>query len=209
MTPPVLVLFDLGNVIVNVDHRAVAARFAEASEKIEFRNPEVLFSTIIEESASLLRAFDTGQITSRAFYDGMKSAYGLKLGFEDFVEIWNSGFSENHEVSSLVRRLSERVRLFLLSNTNSLHFEFLQSSCSVIQKMEKVILSYEVGCMKPSVEIFKHALRAGNLAPDLVWYVDDVPEFVAAGAHLGIHAIRFRSARQLRDEFHELLEGES
>ncbi len=125
MTPPVLVLFDLGNVIVNVDHRAVAARFAEASEKTEFRDPEVLFATIIEESASLLRAFDTGQITSRAFYDGMKSAYGLKLGFEDFVKIWNSGFSENHEVSSLVRRLSERVRLFLLSNTNSLHFEFL------------------------------------------------------------------------------------
>ncbi len=75
--------------------------------------------------------------------------------------------------------------------------------------MEKVILSYELGCMKPSAEIFKHALRTANLAPDLVWYVDDVPEFVVAGAHLGIHAIQFHSARQLSDEFHELLEGES
>ncbi len=67
MKRPALVLFDLGNVIVNVDHRAVAARFAENSEKTEYRDPAILLSTITVRSASVLRAFDTGQITPRAF----------------------------------------------------------------------------------------------------------------------------------------------
>jgi len=209
MKRPAVVLFDLGNVIVNVDHLAVAARFAETSEKTEFRDPTVFLSTIKERSTSLLRAFDMGQITPRAFYDHMRSAYGLKLGFEDFVEIWNSGFSENHEVSRLVTRLTPHVRLFLLSNTNSLHFDYLQSTCPVIQKMEKVILSYQLGCMKPSAEIYKHAIHAASLPPELVWYVDDVPEFVDAGAQLGIHAIQFRSAGQLTTDFHGLLDGAS
>ena len=207
MKRPALVLFDLGNVIVDVDHRAVAARFAETSEKTEFRDPAILLSTITERSASLLRAFDTGQITPWAFYDHMRSTYGLKLSFEDFVEIWNSGFSENHEVSNLVTRLTPHVRLFLLSNTNPLHFDYLQSNCPVIKKMEKVILSYRLGCMKPAVEIYKHALHTASLPPELVWYVDDVPEFVDAGAQLGIHAIQFRSASQLTTDFHGVLDG--
>jgi len=207
MKRPALVLFDLGNVIVNVDHRAVAARFAETSEKTEFRDPAILLSTLTERSASLLRAFDTGQITPRAFYDHMRSAYGLILSFEDFVEIWNSGFSENHEVSNLVTRLTPHVRLFLLTNTNPLHFDYLQSTCPVIHKMEKVILSYQLGCMKPAAEIYKHALHTASLPPELVWYVDDVPEFVDAGAQLGIHAIQFRSASQLTTDFHGVLDG--
>jgi len=207
MKPPALVLFDLGNVIVDVDNLAVATRLAETSEKTEFRDPAILLPTITERSAALLRAFDTGQITARGFYDQMRSAYGLKLSFEDFVEIWNSGFSENHEVSNLVTRLAPHVRLFLLSNTNPLHFDYLQSTCPVIQKMEKVILSYQFGCMKPSAEIYQHALHTASLPAELVWYVDDVPEFVDAGSQLGIHAIQFRSASQLTTDFHGVLDG--
>ncbi len=207
MIRPALILFDLGNVLVDVDHRAVAARFAETSEKTEFRDPAVLLSTIKERSASLLRAFDTGQITPRVFYDRMRSAYGLNLSFEEFVEIWNSGFKENHEVSHLVTRLTPHVRLFLLSNTNPLHFDYLQSTCPVIQMMEKAILSYQLGCMKPAADIYRHALDTAGLAPELVWYVDDVPEFIDAGAQLWIHGIQFRSARQLSEDLDAVLDG--
>jgi len=209
MKRPALILFDLGNVIVDVDHRAVVAKLAQTSVKVEFHDPAVLLSTITEKDESLLRAFDTGHITPRAFYDQMKTGYGLQLSFEEFVQIWNSGFSENHEVSRLVTRLAPQVRLFLLSNTNPLHFEYLQSTCSVIQKMEKVILSYQMGCMKPAAEIYKHALDTAGLPPELVWYVDDVPEFIDAGAQLGIHGIQFLSASQLSSDFHGLWDGAS
>ena len=207
MKGPALILFDLGNVIVDVDHRAVAAKFAQSSVKVEFHDPAVLLSTITEKDAPLLRAFDTGHITPRAFYDQMRLSYGLELSFEEFVQIWNSGFSENHEVSRLITRLIPHVRLFLLSNTNPLHFEYLQGTCPVIQKMEKVILSYQLGCMKPAAEIYKHALDTAGLPPELVWYVDDVPEFVDAGAQLGIHGIQFLSASQLSGDLDAVLDG--
>ncbi len=73
--------------------------------------------------------------------------------------------------------------------------------------MEKVILSYQFGCMNPAAEIYKHALHTASLPPELVWYVDDVPEFVDAGAQLGIHAIQFRSASQLTTDFNGVLDG--
>ncbi|MFQ5683686.1 MAG: HAD family hydrolase, partial [Candidatus Binatia bacterium] len=188
---PDLIIFDLGNVIVKIDQMAVAARLANTSEDSRFHDTSVFLSTIRKRSSSLLAAFDKGQIAAPAFYQEMASTYNLKLDFQEFVQIWNSGFSENHEVSFLVSRLAQHVRIFILSNTNPLHFEYLHSTLPVIKKVEAMILSYQIGCAKPARVIYEHALRLAGLPPERVWYVDDVAEFVDAGAQLGIHAIQF------------------
>ncbi|NIO07842.1 MAG: HAD-IA family hydrolase [Deltaproteobacteria bacterium] len=209
MKTPELLIFDLGNVIVNVDHRAVAARFAQASTRFEFRDPEVLLSTIMRDGETLLKAFDSGEITPGVFYERVKSAYHLDLDFDNFAEIWNSGFSENQEVSKIITRLREKVRLFLLSNTNALHFEYLRNRCPAIESMEQVILSYQLGFMKPSAKIFQHALELAGVPARDVWYVDDIPEFVDAARKLGIHGIRFTSPGQLTADLQGLMSGDS
>ena len=204
---PELIIFDLGNVIVNVDPVAGAARLANTSDDSRFHEPSVFLSTIRKRSASLLVAFDEGRITPLAFYEEMASTYKLKLDFQEFVQVWNSGFSENLAVSSLVSRLAQHVRLFILSNTNPLHFEYLHSTCPVIKKMEAVILSYQTGSAKPASAIYEHALQLAGLPPERVWYVDDVAEFVDAAAKLGIHAIQFQSASQLSADLGAVLDG--
>ena len=207
MERPNLVIFDLGNVIVHVDVLAVADRLGKTSEDSRYHDPAVLLSAVKEKSAFLLYSFETGRITSRDFFEGLSSTYRLKLNFAEFVDIWNSGFSENHAVSSIILRLAQQVRLFLLSNTNSLHFEYLQSSCAVIKEMETVILSYQVGCLKPAAEIYEHALEVAGLPAERVWYVDDVPEFVGSASGLGIHGIQYQSAPQLQAALGPILKG--
>ncbi len=204
---PELIIFDLGNVIVNIDHVAVATRLANTSDDSRFHEPSVFLSTIRKRSASLLVAFDKGRIAPLAFYEEMASTYKLKLDFQEFVQLWNSGFSENLAVSSLVSRLARHVRLFILSNTNPLHFEYLHSTCSVIKKMEAVVLSYQVGCLKPASAIYEHALHLAGLPPERVWYIDDIAEFAGAAANLGIHAIQFQSASQLSADLGPILNG--
>jgi len=204
---PELIIFDLGNVIVKIDQLAVAARLAKTSEDSRFQDTSVFMSTIRKRSAALLEAFDKGRITAPAFYEEIASTYKLKLDYQEFVQIWNSGFSENHAVTSLVSRLSQHVRLFILSNTNPLHFEYLHSTCPVIKKMEAVILSYQTGSAKPASAIYEHALQLAGLPPERVWYVDDVAEFVDAAAKLGIHAIQFQSASKLSADLGAVLDG--
>ncbi|MFQ5918204.1 MAG: HAD family hydrolase [Candidatus Binatia bacterium] len=204
---PELIIFDLGNVIVKIDQLAVAARLARTSEDSRFQDTAVFLPTVRKQSAALLAAFDKGRITPQAFHNEMASTYKLKLDYQEFVQIWNSGFSENHEVSSLVSQLAQHVRLFILSNTNPLHFEYLHSTCPVIKKMEAVILSYQTGYLKPASAIYEHALHLAGLPPERVWYVDDVAEFVDAAVQLGIHAIQFQSASQLSTDLGAVLNG--
>lgn len=209
MVRPHLVIFDLGNVLVHVDTLAVAARLGKASEDSRYHDPVTFLTDVKGRSASLLSDFELGRISPREFFEGVAATYRLNLGFEEFVQIWNSGFSENHAVSSLVLRLAQHVRLFLLSNTNALHFEHIRSTYAVIKKMEEVILSYQVGSLKPSADIYEHALTVAGLPPSRVWYVDDVPEFVDAAAQLGIHAIQYQSAAQLLMSLDAVLNGDS
>jgi len=208
MERPNLVIFDLGNVIVHVDNLAVAGRLGKTSEDSRYHDPVVLFSEIKGKSSSLLYNFDTGRITPRDFFEGVTSTYRLRLSFAEFVEIWNSGFCEDQDVSSLIRQLARHVRVFLLSNTNSLHYEYLQSSCAVVKEMEKAILSYQVGCMKPAAAIYEHTLEVAGLPAERVWYVDDTPEFVGAASSLGIHGIQFHSATQLKGELAAILNSD-
>lgn len=186
----------------------MVSRLGLTSEDTRYHDPAHFLTAIKEGSSSLLSDFDNGRISPREFFERLASDYRLKLSFEEFVDIWNSGFRENHEVSSLILQLSQHVRLFLLSNTNELHFEHLQSACAVIRSMEAVILSYRVGCQKPSEEIYQHALEVAGLSPDRVWYVDDIPEFVDAANGLGIHGIQYSSPTQLKGVFASILKSD-
>jgi len=200
-TPPELILFDIGSVIINVDHLEIATRLAKSSEDPRYTDQAEVLSALKSVSAPLINDYDTGKISSESFYTQMVATYRLTMGFEAFREAWNSCFRENVEVSSLVNRLGERYRLFLLSNTNAMHFECLQATFPVIKNVKTAILSYEVRARKPERAIYQHALKLGGVPAESVWYVDDRIEFVNAAVQLGIHAIQFQSCSKLIEEF--------
>ena len=202
---PELILFDIGSVIIDVNHIEIATRLAESSEDPKFKDRQEVLAALKSVSAPLINDYDKGNISSSAFYEQVATTYQLTMDFEAFREAWNSCFRENAEVSSLVNSLGERYRLFLLSNTNAMHFEYLQTTFPVIKNVKTAVLSYEVRSRKPERAIYEHALKLGGVPADSVWYVDDRIEFVSAATQLGIHAIQFQSAAQLIEEFQPLL----
>tara|TARA_B100000315_G_scaffold198480_1_gene190065 strand:- start:3716 stop:4345 length:630 start_codon:yes stop_codon:yes gene_type:complete len=202
---PRLILFDIGSVIIDVDHFQIATRLARSSTNPQYTDQATVLSALKSVSTRLINDYDTGNISSNDFYKQMMSTYQLTMDYETFREAWNSCFRENIEVSSLVNRLRQQYPLFLLSNTNAMHFEFLQNTFSVIKNVETAILSYEVHFRKPERAIYEHALKLGGVPAESVWYVDDRIEFVNAAAQLGIHAFQFQSAPKLIDKFQPLL----
>ena len=202
---PELILFDIGSVIIDVNHLEIATRLATSSEDPRYADQAEVLSALQSVSAPLINDYDTGKISSEDFYAQMVVTYRLTMSFEAFREAWNSCFHENVEVSSLVNRLGKQYRLFLLSNTNAMHFECLQTTFPVIKNVKTAILSYEVRSRKPERDIYEHALKLGDVPAESVWYVDDRIEFVNAAAQLGIHAIQFQSAAKLIEEFQPLL----
>jgi len=193
-----LVIFDLGGVVVHSESDRLIHQVAQ----LLGRDFDDVQQAVYDRE--LLEPFEVGAITPQAYYEGLRSSLGLSWVYDQFVQAWNGILSENSEVAALVRRLKPSHRLAALTNTNTLHLDYIKSACPVMALFERVVASCESGCRKPQPEIYRLVLERAGVAPRDAVFIDDRPEFVEAGLAVGLRAIRFERVGQLE----EALRGE-
>ena len=72
--------------------------------------------------------FESGKISASEFFDSVKTSINLRMNFDEFVTAWNSIFIFESIISDdLIKSLSEDYRLIILSDTNEIHFSFINS----------------------------------------------------------------------------------
>jgi putative hydrolase of the HAD superfamily len=81
------------------------------------------------------------------------------------------------------------IKIAIVSNCTE-HTRPLLAELGVIGLADAVILSCEVGVVKPSAEIFQRALDQLGVAASAALFVDDQPLFCAGAAALGIRAVQ-------------------
>lgn len=175
-------IFDLGRVLVDFDHNISAAKIAKLTGKPQ----EWLYQLFFE--SEIIKSFDEGRISPRKFYSEVKNLTGLKTSYQKFVPLWADIFSEKKEMSELVRCLKKDYRLVLMSNVNVLQFERIRRNFSVVSEFDELVLSYEVGVMKPDPKIYKAAIKAAKTTPDRIIYTDDRQELIEGAKLAGIEA---------------------
>jgi len=192
------ILFDLGKVLVHFDFR-IGYRALESSCSIPAADiPKRLAPT------GLVERFESGQVEPREFVDEFRRTLGIELEFEQFCEIWSSIFTHEILPESLLESLARRYRLVLLSNTNALHFAMIrQWYAHLLRHFSALVLSYEVGAMKPRPEIFDAAVMAAGCAPGECFYTDDIAAYTEAARARGIDAVLFESREQIEAAMRE------
>ncbi|MBI3333749.1 MAG: HAD-IA family hydrolase [Candidatus Omnitrophica bacterium] len=187
-------LFDLGNVLVRFDHMAAARRIAAHAGM----GPEELCRIFFE--SPLVVDHDEGRISTEEFHQSLKRQIGLRLGYEEFLSVWNDIFTPDPESQALVERLIPSYPCYLISNTNRPHFEHARRICPLLDRLHGRVLSYEVGHLKPHPAIYRRALELAKVPPPEILYVDDREDLIEAGRRLGFQAHRFEGADLLRTE---------
>ena len=185
------IIFDLGNVLLNYDLRKAADRFSRDCGVSVFR----LWFHFLTSSSE--KDYMCGKISSTEFFRRAKKSLGLKIGFGRFRNYWNDIFTENPGMESVLIELKRRYPLYLLSNTNAMHYEYLKKKFPILRHFRLRFASHEVGCRKPDEAIFRKVLKRIRLAPSEVVFIDDMRAFVAGAKKIGIHAIRFRNKDQM------------
>jgi putative hydrolase of the HAD superfamily len=97
----------------------------------------------------------------------------------------------NAAMVDLVRRLGQRYRVGLLSNTTARDPEPLLRRHGLEGLFDVVILSAAVGLVKPDPAIYHLALERLGTAPGATVFVDDYEPNVAAASEQGLHGIHF------------------
>ena len=192
--PPLsLCLFDIGRVLIDFDFRIAADRL---SPLCHLSPEEILTRLASWEGVSELEEGRTG---NTAFFETIRQRLQFPLSYEAFLPIWTEIFTENKEVTALVRKLLGKIPIALISNTNQIHFEYCRKTFPIIREIRQYVLSYEVGARKPDERIYQAALSRFNRRPEETLYVDDLKELVEAGKTFGLEALQFQGAVSLEE----------
>lgn len=195
------VIFDLGNVLINFDHRIAAKRIFEFTDK----SPSEIYNLFFDSGITAM--FEEGRISAEDFFLKIKAMLNLKIDYQEFISIWNGIFfltENNKEVYTIVKNLRNKYRIALLSNINVLHFDYLKKEFPVFDAFHCVITSFEVGARKPHPLIYAETLECLNVAsPAEAFYTDDRQELIEKAKELGINSAVFRDAKQLRQDLEQ------
>ncbi len=195
MAPFECLLLDLGHVIVDIDFH----RFADRMQALTGLEVEQLRAAIMGDD--LPNRYELGLLDDGAFHREICRRVRRDISWDDFVEAWNSIFVPTPLVpETLVLTLARRSPLWILSNTNGLHFEFILSHYPSLRHFTGYILSHKVGLAKPDPEIFKYALAKAGVEAGAALFVDDRAANVDAAKSLGIDAFQFVDPEQFRSE---------
>ncbi|MBU6229356.1 MAG: HAD family phosphatase [Cyanobacteria bacterium REEB459] len=98
---------------------------------------------------------------------------------------------------TMLARLQPHYHLSLLSNTNAAHYQKLRDRYDFFKYFDQLFLSYELGLMKPSGDIFNHVLTRLHTPPASVAFFDDGSRNVEAARAAGIQAYRVDNPDQV------------
>lgn len=195
VTRPRAVILDLGRVIVPFEFRRAWTRAAEHSPL----SPDEIGQRL--KTSPLLPEFEMGRLAPLDFARRISTLCELSVSHDEFCELWNAIFlPETLIPDSLVARLAERGPLVLLSNTNAIHFEWLAPRYPILRHFHTLVLSYEVGAIKPDPAIYSRAVAATGCEPHECFFTDDMPEYVEGACRYGIDAVQFQGEQSLRKE---------
>jgi HAD superfamily hydrolase (TIGR01509 family) len=193
-----LFVFDLGNVILPFEHRQIASKLWQRSRNSGNLTEEDIFRDLFDMENGSINRYEEGLSSSEEFFLEVRKRYGLALEFEEFSEIWNNIFWDNPEVNEIIMYLKAKgYPIFLLSNTNELHFSYVLDRYPIVHVFDEWILSFEVGAKKPHKRMYDAIFEKTDVEREKVLYIDDIDAYVSAARSYGIQGLVYKSPDDL------------
>lgn len=195
-------IFDLGNVIVNLNMRKFYKKILPKSDNKQINIYKDLWEPI--------EKLDKGLFSKEEFYQEAKKRFQFQdVGNKEFFHMFNSIFdSLNYKLLDFIKKLKQdkMYKVFALSNTNPLHIEFLAKNIIDFQDyFNQVFYSYELGMIKPDPKIFLLVLEHINYKPSECIFIDDNRKNVKVAEQIGMIGIQFRNETKFLEEINDLL----
>ena len=194
-------IFDLGNVVFNVDMDLIPIHWAENSgiplEKIK---------NYFEKDKNFDK-FERGDLTEEEFREITNKNFGMNLNEKDFDEGLTALYlDETDDINFLLKELKKNYRIIALSNTNIIHKRVWREKYKdTMDQFEKIFSSHEINTRKPESEPYLIALDYLKMKPEEVIFLDDKEENIEPAKTLGMKTITVKSPIQMRKELNEII----
>jgi len=180
------IFFDIGGVLVRVDSSGSIQKLSKALDV----SPERITQAMTRD---LMREYETGHLTANQFYEQLliNCQSRRAMDMETFKSYWLEVLFPYKKSVAFLERATRDYSVWLLSNTNDLHYDLLMQDFPFMQWVQGGTYSFMVGSMKPEPRIYELAIQKSGFRPEEILFIDDLEENVLAAQDQGIHIIHY------------------
>ena len=162
-------IFDFGNVFINLDIENALKKTFEILNITEFSEEIIAFNSFYEQ----------GLISTDEFLEFYSENFP-KLSKNELIDIWNLILKDFPKYRlDFIKELkaSSQFKLILLSNTNEIHINWIKENISFYEDFKNCFdafyLSQEINLRKPNNDIFEFILKENTLKANECLFIDD------------------------------------
>ncbi len=198
------IIFDLGNTLVYFNFGYFYSGIAEREKRLN----AVKFKKFIIENKLDVKLIK-GRLKHRDLFKKLKRKFDLKIGYNDFIYFYSDIFWVNESMKKFLEKISrvKKYKLYLLSNTDAPHINFIDNNFPFIKIIKNRVLSFRVNMAKPDKKIFKYTLDKFKLLPEETVLIDDMKDNILSAQKLGIKTIHYSRHRKFTSEFSKLIKS--
>jgi putative hydrolase of the HAD superfamily len=197
------IIFDYGNVVINLDIDATYKAF----ENIGASRFSEVWNDIMQ--SQLFQKYERGDISSSDFRNILRNAFSNDVTNNQIDWAWNQILKDMPTPRiDLLKNIRTHYRTFLLSNSNEIHYQHylkdLQSQHHLENfdvLFEKAYFSYQLNLIKPEKIFYQTVLHNHHLKEDETLFIDDLKQNIDAASALGIKTIWLKEGIDICDLF--------
>lgn len=198
-------IFDLGNVIIDLDFPASESMLQELVP-VSFVNPS-------PEDLTVFLDFECGRISEVIFLNYLIRRSGGKAQAVDLIQAWTAMLAQVPlQRLIMLKKLKKHYQVYILSNTNETHIrwvdQYLQKHYQISALSDLVhyaFYSHDLKSRKPDREIYMKMLEMAAIKPEESLFFDDMEANIQSAKSLGIHTHLIAPQEEIIDILPEVL----
>lgn len=99
---------------------------------------------------------------------------------------------------------AQKIPLYSITDNVKEIMKFLKSRYDFFYKFSGIVVSADIGVLKPSAAIYQHLINSYHLIPQETVFIDDLVKNVQGAQEVGLHGIHFTDAAHCRIELRRL-----
>jgi epoxide hydrolase-like predicted phosphatase len=193
------VFFDFGGVIMRTEYQSPRQQLAEKFNLDYDEIDQAVFGTQSARRASL------GEITEQAHWTEVLKRFKQPLSeMQTFIDAFFGGDVIDRSLVETIRGLRGRFHTGLISNAWSGLRDYLIKE-KILDVFDSIVISAEVGVVKPEAEIFNLALERAKVRAAEAIFVDDVAENIKGCEKVGMKGLLFKDPQESLRQLNQVL----
>lgn len=201
------IVFDFGGVIADLTRE----ESVQAFEALGLKDADTILDKY--HQTGIFQQLDEGKLDADGFRKELGKLCGKVPTEEQTVHAWLCFLKEIdvHRLRFIEELRKSSYRTYLLSNTNPFIMSWACSEAFSADRkpldayFDKLYLSYEMGCAKPSPEIFGKMIADSGIDPAESLFVDDSAVNAAAGRRFGFATLQPETGEEWRNALLDML----